>query len=541
MRLRRRVGWTLLAVSTVLTVWSLSQRPATSPATGAPAAPEPRAAAAACAPDAPTGARPVSLPIDRPGTFALLEGELVCFTHDLIVTEVYELGRYGDLLLADRRLFGDNTGLEVDDPALHVIRLSSGPRPEHAWPLPWGLDVGDVRVGDAVVGLIGKVTSSPRGGHAVVPRGEPRFETRNPRPTAPPAVGGELRIAAFNLDNYFVTVGERGARDASERRRQEEKLVAALSRLDADVIALSEVEHDDGTALRTLVTALNDAAEASRRYEPVPTPAAGAGRDRVRLAFLVDPARVEVVAVHADTASVHDRAPQGLTLRERASGSVLSLITVHHKSKGGCPARGDVDLGFGCWNQRRTAQSEATLRFAARVAEAAGAPEVLVLGDLNAHRFEPPITRFETGDEPWEVLTDRVEPERAYSYVFFGLSAALDHAIASPALAGGITSVAYWAINADEPPVAGYRPGPHQAEAYRADPYRSSDHDPLVVGIALAAPASPGGVDEADQGGVVEPPRLAGVDVATGGDVAEAAAAGAGHLAAEYLEVPPRP
>ena len=491
---RRRLGGALLAISALLTVYALwTPGPAAPP-------PEPPGAAQACGPHAPAAAVPVSLPVDSPEAWRALRGVLVCLTHDLVITETFDLGRHGELLLADRRLFGDNTGLEVADPTLHVIRLGPRQRPpsDPSRPAPWGLEPGDVRVGDAVVDLVGRVWSSAAGGYLIEPQGTPRFETRNPRPDVPPPLAGDLRIAAFNVENFFLSLGERGAQHPSALERQTAALVAALARLDADVIVIVEVERDaDGAALRALAAALNAALEeraapsgagaATRVYQALPEPSVSAVRpgDAIRQGFLIDPAAVELVALGADTTGVHERPPQAVVLRHAASGELVAVTAVHLRSKAGCPTSGDVDVGFGCWNLRRTRQAEALRGFAERLERQHPGAKILVIGDVNAHRFEPPIQVFE--DAGWAILTDRVPPEEAVSYVFFGRSAALDHAFASAALAPSVAGVTYWAINADEPPLAAPGRGAEAPLWYRPDPFRSSDHDPLIVTLQLGA------------------------------------------------------
>jgi uncharacterized protein len=131
--------------------------------------------------------------------------------------------------------------------------------------------VGGVRVGDAVVGLVGRVWTSAAGGYLIEPQGAPRFEVRNPRPEAPPALPGDLRIAAFNVQNYFLTLGSRGADHPAALERQTAALVAALARLDADVIALIEVERDgDGAALQALALGAERGARGRRaRRAPI--------------------------------------------------------------------------------------------------------------------------------------------------------------------------------------------------------------------------------------------------------------------------------
>jgi hypothetical protein len=73
--------------------------------------------------------------------------------------------------------------------------------------------------------------------------------------------------------------------------------------------------------------------------------------------------------------------------------------------------------------------------------------------------------------------------------VFDGQAGYLDHALASSSLAGKATGATDWHINADEPIVLDYNvefKTPAQVDYFYAPgPYRSSDHDPVVVGLAL--------------------------------------------------------
>ena len=78
-----------------------------------------------------------------------------------------------------------------------------------------------------------------------------------------------------------------------------------------------------------------------------------------------------------------------------------------------------------------------------------------------------------------------------YSYVFEGQSGYLDHALASPSLAVQVTDVTEWHINADEPVALDYNvnfKSAGQVESFYSDEaYRSSDHDPVLVGLDLNA------------------------------------------------------
>ena len=61
-------------------------------------------------------------------------------------------------------------------------------------------------------------------------------------------------------------------------------------------------------------------------------------------------------------------------------------------------------------------------------------------------------------------------------------SGSLDHALATAELAAKVTGLTHWNINAVESFAYQYTGDP---ELYAPDPFRSSDHDPLVVGIVL--------------------------------------------------------
>ncbi len=78
---------------------------------------------------------------------------------------------------------------------------------------------------------------------------------------------------------------------------------------------------------------------------------------------------------------------------------------------------------------------------------------------------------------------------KGYSYVFSGQSGYLDHALANASLARQVRGAVEWHINADEPRVLDYNvefKTPRQQDSlYNAEPYRASDHDPVVIGIDL--------------------------------------------------------
>ena len=90
-------------------------------------------------------------------------------------------------------------------------------------------------------------------------------DASNPRPGAP-SVDGSLRIATFNVDNFFsgIDSGEpdcgpagqdrcRGADSAEELGRQLAKIATALGMMNADIVAIIELENNASDSLQILL------------------------------------------------------------------------------------------------------------------------------------------------------------------------------------------------------------------------------------------------------------------------------------------------
>ena len=151
-------------------------------------------------------------------------------------------------------------------------------------------------------------------------------------------------------------------------------------------------------------------------------------------------------------------------------------------------SRGDVDLGDGAGNCNltRAAAAAALVDWRAPDPTGLGDSDVLSIGDLNAYDKEDPIVVIT--DAGYTDLVDAYGGEYAYSYVFDGQLGYLDHALSTPVMTSQVTSAAPWHINADEPDLLDYDTSfkqPAQQALYEDNGYRSSDHDPVVVGLAL--------------------------------------------------------
>jgi hypothetical protein len=116
----------------------------------------------------------------------------------------------------------------------------------------------------------------------------------------------------------------------------------------------------------------------------------------------------------------------------------------------------------------------------------------LVIGDLNAYDKEDPVDVLVAGG--YTDLIHEFLGEDAYTYVFDGQVGYLDHALSASALMESITGLTIWHINADEPDLLDYDTtfkASAQDELYAPDAYRSSDHDPVIVGLQVCEQMPP--------------------------------------------------
>ena len=96
--------------------------------------------------------------------------------------------------------------------------------------------------------------------------------------------------------------------------------------------------------------------------------------------------------------------------------------------------------------------------------------------------------------------------DNAYSFQFDGEFGYLDYALASEGLVANITGTTDWHINSDEPVVLDYnvefKSENQQNTFYSAEPFRASDHDPVLVGIEFTPESE---VVESDNSFVIGP------------------------------------
>ena len=356
---------------------------------------------------------------------------------------------------------------------------------------------GALRLGDRVFEVEG-VIEFAFGSFRMHPTLPVRFASAAARPEPPRAPRGALRIAAWNVENFFNGDGAgggfptRGAASAGEFERQRAKILAALSAVDADVFALAELENDGvaaGSAARELATALSERIAAP--IEVVDPGENGLGEQEISVGLLYRGDRVAPLGAPAvldaraglDFDASRNRPSLARSFLHLATGERITVAVNHWKSKGSpCDSAGDPDLGDGqgnC-NRTRTRAAEALAAWLASDPTRAGGAPALIVGDLNAYPNEDPLSALTAAG--FVDLLARFGGPDSYSYVFDGAAGRLDHALASAALAPLVHGAAVWHANSDEPPVFDYR-AENPPLAFVADPYRASDHDPVLVDL----------------------------------------------------------
>ncbi|MGA7270596.1 MAG: ExeM/NucH family extracellular endonuclease, partial [Acidimicrobiia bacterium] len=412
---------------------------------------------------------PVTLPMDTPASFERYEGMSVTFDQDLYISEFFNFDRFGEIVLSTDRQYQPTQVAEPGSAeaeaiaqanSLSRITLDDGRNSQNPDPAihPNGEEftlTNTFRGGDILRSVTG-VMGQGFGLYRIQPTQGATYVNANPRPTSPDPVGGEVKVASFNVLNFFTSIDDgsddcgptgnlecRGADNATELERQMKKLVAGIIALDADVVGLEEVENDirsdDGSrahdAILTLVERLNAVAGTgtwawvgeTNHYNDYP----------IRNEIIYRPDKVTPVgppialadpafdATRPGDIEPVGRPPLAQTFRAASTSSRRSdqrpftVVVNHFKSKGSsCASIGDPDTGDGqanC-NLTRVAQAEALLGFVDTLQDDSSG--VLVVGDLNSYTHEDPIQTLEDGG-----LTDVIGlfgGDRAYSYVFDG-------------------------------------------------------------------------------------------------------------------------
>lgn len=495
----------------------------------------------------------VNLPLATATDLERFEGMLVTLPQTLTVTDTFTLGRFGDVELSSGGRLpvptavaapGAPAAVVAAQNAVNRILVDDATQTQNADPIVFArggqpLSASNtLRAGDTATGTVGVLTQTPAAASIDVAYrvrpigalgGNVGFVAANARPSTAPDVGGDLRVVGMSLGNLFDSFDScyptftanscRGADSATELTRQTAKIVSAIVATDPDVLGVTELENDgsDGdSSIAFLVAGLN-LATAPGTFAYVDT-GGPLGTDAIRQGFVYKPATVTPVgapAVLDSTAFVNggdpiprNRPSIAQAFEDATTGSRFVVDVNHLKSRGTACSTPDAGDGQGECNEVRTNAMEALLEWLGTDPTGAGDTDILVLGDLGSYAMEDPIAVATQAG--YTDLISTFEGADAYSWSLGGEWGSLSHALGSASMTSQVTGVATFHINADEPSILDYnvefKSAGHVTSLYAPDPFRSSNQDPVVIGLDLEAAtptADAGGPYAVDEGGSV--------------------------------------
>src|SRR4051794_29680322 len=369
---------------------------------------------------------PISLPVAGvvDDYYEAREGMLVTFVDTLSVSEYFELGRYGQIILyqggrpqqfteanppsvAGNAAWADNLSrrrvvLDDDNNAQEwYLTTSTPPGPADGLQYVYyprangGFSAGTqgvdfFRGGDLVNGLTGVLHWSFPGFGNATWRIRPTnatpttFTVANPRPATPPVVGGAIHVVGMNLLNYFTTIDTtasnstgpcapsgtldcRGADSVAELNRQRARAALVICTLNADIYGFAELENTTPSASITdLLGAVNASCGGAHPYAFVNT-GGTLGTDAIRVQQIYRTGIVSPVGSPlSDLDPIHSRPPTAQTYdvvdaANPAFGQRFTVVINHFKSKGSSAGLpGDADTGDGAGASNATRTAQAS-------------------------------------------------------------------------------------------------------------------------------------------------------------------------------------
>lgn len=306
-------------------------------------------------------------------------------------------------------------------------------------------------------------------------------------------LAGQVRLASFNLENFFPTGGALdghivGQAQFEEKRNRSADAIGRLLQA-PDVIAVMEIGDNQHLGQSGATSSLDTLQSVATRLGTLGygsyTAYALEGNDRrgIDVGFLVKstitvlsgPTQMGGLTTPGTCADVagrlFDRPPLFLQVDLGTAGGPTWLVSNHFASKS---APDSCRLAQATWVRDQVATIET------------GGGQVIVMGDLNAFENEGALTTLEGNQTSLDNLWDTVPAGEAYSFQFNGLLQTLDHVLITSTLTDHVAGFEYAHVDND-----------YFDRASQTDGHKVSDHDPPVLTLSAGAP--PVDVPEAPQ------------------------------------------
>ena len=328
------------------------------------------------------GITDLKLPVQSLAELEALEGMPIKLSassaNELTISGHYNYPRHGYFDVSSGRLWtptqivmpGQDAKRQAEENQLNRLQVDDNSNVVEPSPLPfsnlWHGKQNSLRSGANIASFSG-IISQFNNAYRVQPTEDLTLESSSKQPQLPEKANDSVRIASFNVLNFFNGNGSgqgfptpRGADNTEQMKRQLQKIVAALTALDADIVGLMELENDgfgERSAIFQLVEALEKAS--GKEYEVAEPRAEKIGTDQITVGIIYQPKRVKpsshALLTRQGPFSWGSRPPLAQRFIDRNTDSEFSVIVNHFKSKGSCPEDSDSpnsnkNDGQACWN-----------------------------------------------------------------------------------------------------------------------------------------------------------------------------------------------
>lgn len=335
------------------------------------------------------------------------------------------------------------------------------------------------------------------------------LEPPYPKQSKPAAIAGKVKIASFNLRNYFTTLDNgkvicgpnqnfdcRGADSDDEFIRQQSKLVRAINTADADVFALEELENNKDS-IKTLVSALNKDANKDK-WSFIKT--GTLGEDVIRVGLIYQTKTITPIGQHKilnpkvmqEFEADKNRDVLLQTFKD-SDNNLFNVAVLHLKSKRCSDAIGadkDQNDGQGCYNASRVKVAQQISDWLAQDPTGQKAQSTIVTGDFNSYLKEDPITLFEKNG--YSNLTNDFLTSENWTSIFRGEIGSIDHILVNIQAKKAAQGMTQWHLNSivqgwfDYNLEALGKSKDKPKNYYQASPFASSDHDMVIAGFTFS-------------------------------------------------------
>lgn len=433
----------------------------------------------------------VRIRVDDPATWSAQEllpyvGKTVIFDEPMVICS----NGSSSLTVAPRRLFAPtNQARPRSEEYKSVVNLNATGAMNLSG-VPYRLENNPYRCGEKIYNLEAKVnsTSSLTWINGVF-KGNKRADLENMQDKDIRAMVNVdgcnecLLVCTMNLEYYLaVEFGSSGMGPSSyaEHQKQRAKTSKALKKINADLYGFVEIQQGQ-QAVAEIASDLNTNLP-GRNYTYINDGGSPDG-SYTKSAFVYDRNKLRPIGsiVEQQAGNIQAIRHRMICFEDIATHERFIFSVNHFKAKSGSGMGKDADQGDGQGGYNASRQAEAQTvadlyktRYRPQIKE----KDILIMGDLNAYGMEDPIMVL-VNDNGMIDLHRAFHADSSYSYQFGGMAGYLDHAICNGTLYPQVTGAAAFHINSDELDKYTYDKSNDQTM------FRSSDHDPVLVGLKL--------------------------------------------------------